>query len=310
MCVRLFVFIVSVALSSGTALRAEVDCDIVARIERAHGAIWNLRSNPNSQHGPSNLAILVNALRGLNVDAVQATLADHYSPQEANDLTNFVQLTKAATPRIRETSLSQFTASLHTTQWNNAVDRAEVALRHMPCGTAHTGTHGDAEGRELPGETTDAADVDRQYKTVEDPVEKAAGFIGLLIVLVWAARHLLTWFRRRAVIKRRQSKRFATSIQTHLIINARIFEAEIVDLSCHGAKVRYWHGTELDSNEPASVMLNDEQVYGSGAWSNPLYFAIKFDQPLPIPMVRELADVSSVDGLGRPKVKKKKAATA
>ena len=291
-------------------LHAAVDCSAVNRIARIKTTIGHLRADPVSESAPYNQIILINDLAALSTRVATLALADHTDKTDTNRLIALVNMAQRSVEGISEKSIGQFALSLRTDRWSAVLREATIALSHMPCGQINGQLPGDAEGREIDGKTVDRKEIAVKEPLVEKPLQTAVLSILMIVGIVFAGRQVIAWMRMRARLKKRQSKRFATQIDSHLAIDKNVYEAEVLDLNCHGAKVRYWHTSTVAIDQDAGIFLAGAWRMGAIAWSNKLYCGVRFDAPLPIPLVRDLADVSETDGLGRIIPKKEKAASA
>lgn len=297
-------------VTCATPATADVDCTVVERLARIHGVISNLRSNPTGPYAANNLAVLHHHLGTIDARDVQRALKDNTNQSHTDDLQRFAELAMSAGQRIATTSLDTFTKSLRIPEWDMTMDAAQAALQSMPCGVTNAQSPGDAIGRELQSHRPESSAFDQPSVPTEKVKETVYGFLFLLVVALLIGRPITRLVNTRLRMRRRRSKRFPTQIDTNLAVAGEVFEANVVDLSCEGAKVRYWHDQEITSSEIATIELRGETYEGIRAWSNPLFFGLRFTHPLPIDLVRELSDETGVDGLGRPKNDTKKAATA
>ncbi|MEP3284863.1 MAG: hypothetical protein ABJO29_07055 [Yoonia sp.] len=263
-----------------------------------------------SESAPYNQIILINDLAALSTRVAMIALAEHTDKTDTNRLIALVSMAQSSVEGISEKSIGQFALSLRTDRWSAVLREATIALSHMPCGLINGRLPGDAEGREIDGKTVDRKEITVKEPLVEKPLQTAVLSILMIVGIVFAGRQVIAWMRMRARLKKRQSKRFATQIDSHLAIDKNVYEAEVLDLNCHGAKVRYWHTSTVAIDQDAGIFLAGAWRMGAIAWSNKLYCGVRFDAPLPIPLVRDLADVSETDGLGRIIPKKEKAAAA
>lgn len=305
----IFVVLVGLAVIP-TAGLAAVDCTVVTRIERINTTIRYLRGDPIGELAPYNQVVLVNDLKVLSTRDATKALSDHTDQADINQLVNLVSMAHNAASGIPEKTIPQFALSLRTDYWSTLLDDSTNALSHMPCGDILGKLPGDAEGREIDGTTVERRAIEAKERVVEKPVQTAIFSILMVVAIVFATRHAIVWLRNRSVLRRRRSKRFATQIPSHLAVGKTVFEAEILDLSCHGTKIRYWHTEAIKSDIPVGIHIEGEWRMGTLVWSNALYIGIRFDRKLPIPLVRKLANSSRTDGLGRAVPDKEKAATA
>jgi hypothetical protein len=284
--------------------RADVDCHVVDRIERINRTIGYLRSDPVSERAPYNQIILISDLAALSARAASHALKDHSSQTDITDLVILISMAQETTKDIHEKSIFEFAISLRTDQWTTTVRNATIALSHMPCGDIQGRLAGDAEGREIDNVKVDKDTFVVKERVIEKPVRTAILSILAIATTAIATHQATLWLRNRALLSRRRSKRFATQIASHLAVDGGVYEAEVLDLSCRGAKVRYWHTEAIKPDARVGIRLDDEWRMGTLAWVNKLFIGIRFEKRLRIPLVRKLAEAPLIDGLGRLKPKK------
>ena len=283
---------------------------MIDRIARIQTTVENLRSNPMGPFAPNNLAVLLSDLRQIDTGDTRKALDGHTHAEDVTNLQDFIGLAKIAQTLIATSTLHEFTLSLRTPVWDSMMDRVSVSMSRMPCGVSVSRTPGDTEGRELQGTQAEPATVTQDDTPIENVEEIAFGTLIAAVIALIIGRYATRLIQQKLILRRRRSKRFTVHIDTVLHVNGQTFNAEIIDISCEGAKLRYWHDTELDHDTVAGIELSGVTYEGHRAWSNPHYFGIRFTKPLAIKMVRDLVNANAVDGLGRPKKKTKKAATA
>jgi hypothetical protein len=289
------------AIFAPTLLVADVDCSAVSRIERINQTIGYLRADPVSESARFNRAILVKDLAALSTQAATRALQDHTNRNDVNQLLLLVSAAHSVNTNNSDKTVSQFALSLGTERWIAINAAARVALSHMPCGDIQGRLAGDAEGREIDTRTVDRNKIAAQKYVVEKPVQTAILSIFLITGTAIAVRQMAAWLRYRAVLKKRRSKRFATQLDSYLLIEDTTVAAEVLDLSCHGAKVRYAHPETLEQTSTVGVVLDGSWRMGTLIWSNKHYLGVRFDKALPIPLVRTLAHVDQTGGRGRSK---------
>ncbi|MEO0905217.1 MAG: PilZ domain-containing protein [Pseudomonadota bacterium] len=275
------------AISTGTALRA--DCALIDRIDQLHTIQLRLARDPDTALFATDIRQLRSASAGIsNRDAVSAVDGNSFTGHGA-DVVRFLANTQQLLQSVslddpqsvrphfdRETreNLSEIGAHLTDLRCNAeqiAIDAAVAAER---------GSGGDSDAEDL-------AEVAETLNRIAEEVLRPRTFFIALLLGVGTALALPV-IRRQLLLRKRRAKRHNTTYETLYTWNNSQTAGMLIDINCHGTKLRHEADDPLPVGEEVDISICDNWVGGTVMWSNTHYSGVQFRRSI------ALSDVETV----------------
>ncbi len=295
--IRLWLKFASLCLVAAPAYAA-VDCHVGQRIIQIHTALVHLQSNPPRWVAIDNLHFLQTEVARTNDATVSAAFAELDDAYTFVVLRDFMQRLSETT-QMNTNGPRRLISELQSPEWRATLDRVDERLKSLPCGAQGKGDTGADTGRDVPTEDITDETQEVQRYGIDRLAEKMAIGTALMVATGGLALWVLPILRRRKHLKVRRAKRFTVAIETTFKTDTTDTRAEIVNLSCTGAKFRYWADAPIEVRTQGSLQVADQSVAGNVVWSNNLYAGLQFAAPMPVDLVRQLANAPRFDALGR-----------
>lgn len=293
---RLFVMNIRNAMTlclslTASSAYADYDCDVVTRLLRVHGALERIHLRDKADEIASDIAIMVQEARHLDVERVKQAFRDASDSDDVNAVVDLSVLHTIVVTLAQRDQIQLLHNQLHSQRAQDRLDAAARVLRGTYCTENAVTVSGSGDGRNVrpePGQGVATEKTPRRTFKAPSPLQA----IIVLLALIsgsFAAYKLVIWLKERAAYRKRQSKRFPTNLAAGLRCGAACHDIQILDLSCHGAKMRNDGTYEPKLNSTVDCYVDETWCKAQIAWANQLYFGVTFQKALNVTNVRTLA---------------------
>ena len=265
---------------------AHANCMMIDQIDQLHILQTRLTNNPDTSLFPYDIrqlrtisnkisnrealeAVAGNAIMGKGASFVRflqntqnllqgASLDDPYSVQS--------HFTRAARKNLQD--ISGYLTDLRCTDTQITIDQARAAADPIRV-------------------NSDAEDLEQVAQTLREVIVEVFQWRTFLIVLILAiiasvATPLIQhWLIRRL----RRAKRHNTYYKTQYSWDGCTIDGMIMDINCHGTKLRHETDNPLPRGGLVDICIDDEWLGGTVMWSNVHYSGIKFSDMIALSKV-------------------------
>lgn len=271
-------------LGAGTA--AYADCALIDQLDKSIAIQTRLANNPDTALFPSDVRQIrvflkgisdrtaLNAIDGNRFNAEGATVvqflasSQHLLQRASLDDPNSVR--PHFNQHVRE-NLAKMRAFLPA--WRCASEQIEIAV-------ATAARRGGAS-------LSDEEELERVAETLNTLADEVLRLRTLVILLLGtiAVSIASPIISRYLLLRRRRAKRHNCTYPTQYTLDDKAFDAMLVDINCHGTKLR--HDTEAPPPKGSLVVVTicDESVEGSVMWANTHYSGVQFQKLIPLAFI-------------------------
>lgn len=252
---------------------AQVNCSVFDALERVQFAQSRLSTGGNFTPNTGDAALVVSELRKLQIEHISSAQSGKLSKTDTATLGAY--LSAAQTLGAMITSRDQ--AGIATYFSNPAFDAGQrqiaTILPRLGCNPLTKAGRKGGDQRVL--SALKQTQGGRLF-TVQTTLI-ALALIG--VIIVFSLRLDLWWALRRARLSR-QSKRYATHLESKISHDNTIWPSLIVDLSCNGAKMQIHTQDLLQIGQHIEVWIDDAWHLAKLHWANQHYIGLRFDHPI------------------------------
>ena len=278
--------------------QSEELCEIAAALERLQTAQSRLAFNDNTSksYRVDKKLVIQHAIR-LDRSNTVAAIQRHGGNGSAALVNDFLLTTEKIASAFSSGSNQAATAILQDARYRASLTQLEGILQRVCPGT------GDKSASRVGGTGASGATI-RTAKSMS--LSSSALYFGMFVGGTLAIWLIVRSIRKFQKVRRRRSKRYPISLQTHIVLNGKKQPCKVLDLSCNGAKLSISGPITIQVGQKSEIRLFGELYRAQFAWNNEHYCGVNFARPLLHDDVRA-ASVASSKGLSWTKPESKTA---
>ena len=261
----------------GAGLPAHANCLLIDELDKLHIIQSRLANDPATGLFATDIRQLRVISSGIsNRAAVDAVEGNSFTGHGA-DVVRFLQETQLLLQRAslddpqsvrghfnRETRANLARVGTHLTDLRCRSD--QIAIDAQIAAERGTGGSSDAE---------DLAEVTETLNGLADEVFQLRSLL-ILILVVTGTSLIMPLVRHRLILRRRRAKRHNITYPTHYLHDDRKIEGMLIDINCHGTKLRHETDNPLAKGVQVDIEVCDAFISGTVMWSNAHYSGIQF----------------------------------
>ena len=274
--------LVVMILFSASALNASPVCDAVSALQRIYVAQQRMAQDPKLMRASRDRSVIRTGLKTLSRDNVAHQLGSRLTSDEMSLIAATLR-----SARLLEIALenNNMQAALELAS-ASSVERRASQLRYL---LPRFGCHVQPS-RLL--ETGSSRAIRAFSKESLQHLGPAAWIIFAIALGAIILCLQIPKMRAKMRQKRRRAKRYEVHLAAHFVLRQKIMRGTVVDISCHGLKLKH-SCTAPECNEVLDVWLLDDWQKGTVTWANEHYCGVDFGFPLVTSQVREIRRTQS-----------------
>ena len=217
----------------------------------------------------------------------------HSRPDAPAIFLQFLQATRLFAAQVSDVDLPVIRAYFQRPDVRDALQQVGRYLAEFECSEADVT---DAPTPYLSPAGSDPADWDMPLAASGSQGREAWPVTGAwrdLPLVLWPIIAVVgcagVWFMRmRLALARRRRRRYPCRIETELQMQENRADGVLVDISAHGAKLRYLGDAPLVIGQRLRLSIQDSVVSGNVTWANQHYVGLRFETPLTFVQVRSV----------------------
>lgn len=278
MVLRRLVFAFFMTVSAlGTGGQAYADCVIIHQIDNLHTIQSRLARNPDSALFITDIRQLRAFSRGLSHrGALDAVDGNAFTGQGA-EVVRFLQNTQALLQRASlddpDSVRPHFTPAVRS---NLAAVRGH--LRDLRCNDDQIAVETAQKAERRSSSNSDAEDLAEVAETINALAEEVFQLRSLIlfVVTMTIGAIVVPAIRRWRHLRMRRAKRHNATYQTRYIVGDRETGGMLIDINCHGTKLRHQADNPLAQGTAVEISVAENWVAGTVMWSNAHYSGVQF----------------------------------
>ena len=271
----------------GAGNPAYADCALIDRIDRLFTIQSRLARDPDTTFFATDIRQLRRISAGISSRAVLTAVDGNSFTGRGAEFLRFLQDTQAL---LRRASLDdpQSVRAHFDSKTQATLKNIEGYLTDIRCTAEQIAIASATPAERNPGNNSDAEDLAEVAESLTSLAKVAIqpqnlGILAMAVIVI--ARGLPLFLSWRHLLRRR-AKRHNCQYLTHYIWANHRHSGVLVDISCHGTKLRHDADTPPPIGTSVGISIGETVVDGTVIWSNMHYSGVNFRRSISLATVK------------------------
>ena len=267
---------------------AQEDCDAILTLTQLQTALERVTA-PGHRRVTADMTVVRRILLRADAANINYALRDHTLASQADAIADFLAVARTASDSFDAGQRNRTLNYLMSPEPRRIRITTGLMLRGYPCR--------GSSARVSTGLQQLTLDAPSPLDPVTFTRKQALATLGLSVALIPLCIYLIRRQIHRLALRRRRQRRHVVDIRAFLVAshrtqdiqNTQLWErAEVLDLSCEGAKIQHWSDLAPDGPAKITLMIDARAHPAAIIWANPHYAGIKFATKLDFRTRRKL----------------------
>ena len=280
-------------LTAGTM--AHADCALIERLDKLHIIQSRLARDPDTALFSNDIRQIRHINKGIGNRATLDAVEGNGFTGHGADFLRFLAGTQLLLQRASLDDPQSVRPHFDSRQ-RETLRRIGRHLVNLRCNTDQIAVDATIASERGSGGSSDAEDLAEVAESLNRLADEVFRPRTLLVMLLAAGGTAIAApiMKRGIRRRRRRARRHNTTFATQYLSDAQNLEGMLIDINCHGTKLRHQTDRPLPKGQPVEIAIFDQWIEGTVMWSNAHYSGVQFRKSLSLSDVDAVCAAASV----------------